>query len=161
MPSNRKLVLMGMLVLAIVAVFALWAWAEDAAPAQPADTQEAQPAASEEQAPEQEAEPIVSSNGLELVEWYTTTGHELHVRIHDQGTVRGHRQGTVSFTMTPDSGASQSGRKRFNCSPNDNYDRDLVLLRYKPNQRDQWARVDVTFTDNKGTSDFWFDVYLN
>jgi hypothetical protein len=175
MPSDRRLAFAGLLVLAIIAAFALWAWAEDTAQAPPADKQattpagpaqpsaagEEQPAPTEEQAPEEETGPIISSNGLELVRWYTTTGHELHILIRDLGTVHGNRQGTVSFTLTGDNGASKSGDKRFNCSPNDNYDRDIVLTHYKPHQRGQWAKAELTFKDNKGTSEFWFSVYLN
>jgi hypothetical protein len=127
--------------------------ADEAAP--PAEDEE-QPQEEEESAPE----PIVSSNGLKLIDWYTTEGHQLHIVFSDQDTVRGDRNGTVRWTATLDNGKQLKGSKRFNCSPRDNYDTDKVLGSYQPKLSEQWARVTLIFEDNKGTSEFWFDVYL-
>lgn len=139
----KRIIAAGIFATLLLAAVALWAWAEDGQPA-----------------PETQPEPIVSSNGLELVDWYTTQGHELHILVRDLGYTKGNRRGTVAYSITADNGASSTGEKRFNCSPNDTYNRDITLLRYRPKTADQNARVELTVTDNKGTSEFWFDVYL-
>jgi hypothetical protein len=166
--ARKHVLALGIAVAAGLFAWAVWAWADDtpgAAPPQGAE-QQAQPAqeeqpAGEAPAAEEEPAPIISDNGLQLVDWYTTDGHELHILVRDLGYVHGARRGTLSFTMTPDGGQAKQGSRRFTCAPRESYDRNLFLLRYAPKLEGQTARVNLTFNDNKGVSTFWFELQLN
>ena len=119
------------------------------------------PGNGDENSPSEPDNPIISNNSLQLVSWYTTNGHEVHIVLRDLDRSRGARTGTLNWELTTAGGTKTSGSSQFMVSPFNKRDTDLFLVRYIRNLSGQNAHILLHFRDNKGLSDFWCDVWMN
>lgn len=110
--------------------------------------------------PTQPNNPIISENGLQLVSWYTSNGHEVHILMRDVNRAGGVRNGTLRWELTTAGGTSTNGTLQYSISPYNSRDTNLFLVRYIPALAGQTAHCLLHFSDNKGRSEFWFDTWL-